>query len=463
MLYIHATIITVDPGRRIIENGAILVVEDTIKDIGLSTDLLAKYPSSATYDLENHIVIPGLISTHMHVVQSIFRGTADDVDLVSWMCDRIWVMQGNILPEEAYAAARLSIAEMLLGGTTTFLESLWAERYGFDKLVKAVEESGIRGCLGKVVMDVNPDQPAFRTKMHSGLVEGRETLKAAIQMWEKYDGVANDRVKVWFGARTPGGVTTEFLREMCKEAKERNIHITMHCLEERPDREVFESFKMSPMEYCDSIGLLSDRAVLIHMCWVEEREMELLRQTGTHIAHCPASNLKLGSGFCPVPKLLKAGVNVGIGCDGAPCNNTLDLFQEMRLAAWIHKGYNLDPKVVSAEEALEMATINGAKALGLDGTIGSLEVGKKADFVGIKLKRAHQVPNYDPVATIVYSTNAGDVDLVVVNGKVVVKDGKLTTIDEATTMKEGIAAGAAVISRSGLAKVIVPKWPVVRG
>lgn len=266
MLYIYATIITVDLKRRIYEDGALLVIEDTIKDIGLSTDLLAKYPSSATYNLENHIVIPGLISTHMHIVQSIFRGTADDIDLVSWMCDRIWVMQGNILPEEAYVGALLSIAEMLLGGTTTFLESLWAERYGFYNLVKAVEESGIRGCLGKVVMDVNPDQPAFRTKMHTGLVEGRETLRAAIEIWEQYDGAAGGRVKVWFGARTPGGVTTEFLREMCKEAKERGIHITMHCLEERADKEVYENFNMSPMEYCDSIGLLSDRAVLIHMC-----------------------------------------------------------------------------------------------------------------------------------------------------------------------------------------------------
>ncbi|RDW89287.1 putative atrazine chlorohydrolase deaminase [Coleophoma cylindrospora] len=462
-LYTHATIITVNDRREIYLDGSILVVGNIIKDIGLSKDLIPRYPGVLTHDLQNHIVVPGLISTHMHAVQSIFRGTADDVDLVSWMCDRIWVMQGTILPEEAYQGARLSIAEMLLGGTTTFLESLWAERYGFENLVKAVEESGIRGCLGKVVMDVNPDQPAFRTRMHPGLVEGPETLDAAIEMWEKFDGVADGRVKVWFGARTPGGVTTKLLTRMCEEAKARDIHITMHCLEEQGDHDVFKQFNMSPMEYCDSIGLLSSRTVLIHMCWVEDADISRLKDTGTHIAHCPASNLKLGSGFCPVPKLLKAGVNVGIGCDGAPCNNMLDLFQEMRLASWIHKGYNLDPKVVSAEEALEMATINGAKALGLDGAggIGSLEIGKKADFVAIKLKRAHQVPNYDPVATVVYATNAGDVDLVVVDGKVLVQDGKLLSMDEEAVMKDGILAGKAVIERAGLAKEIVPKWPVV--
>jgi len=465
MLYIHATIITVNTSRSIYEDGAILVVGDTIQDIGRSSELLKKYPESQPHDLKGHIVIPGLVSTHMHVVQSILRGTADDCDLVDWMCDRIWVMQGNIEPPEAYAAARLSIAEMLLGGTTTFLESLWAERYGFDGLVRAVEESGIRGCLGKVVMDVNPDQPAFRNKMHKGLVEGRETLDNAVKMWEKYNGVADGRVRVWFGARTPGGVTTEHLHRMCTVAKERGIHITMHCLEERGDHDVFKAFNMTPMEYCDLIGLLSDRTVLIHMCWVEDDDIKRLKKTGTHIAHCPASNMKLASGFCPVPKLLKEGVNVGLGCDGAPCNNMLDMFQEMRLSAWIHKGYNLDPKVVSAEEALEMATVNGAKAVGLDGPngIGSLEIGKKADFVTIKVHRAHQLPNYDPVSTVVYATNASDVDTVVVNGKLVVEGGKLLTMDEHIVISEGIKAGEVIIERAGLKEETAPKWPLIRG
>ncbi|PBP26664.1 hypothetical protein BUE80_DR002454 [Diplocarpon rosae] len=342
VLYVHATVITVNRQREIYEDGGILVVENRIQDIGTSKALLARYPGTRIYDLTGHIVIPGLVSTHMHAVQSLFRGTADDCDLVTWMCERIWVLQGHVRPEEAYAGARLSIAEMLLGGTTTFLESLWAERYGFEGLVTAVAESGIRGCLGKVVMDVNPDQPAFRTRMHPGLVEGRESLERAIRMWERFEGAADGRVQVWFGARTPGGVSTAFLRQMCAEADARGIRITMHCLEEEMDQ--------------------------------------------------------------------AAGVNVGIGCDGAPCNNMLDMFQEMRWTATIHKGTTRDPTVISAEEALEMATIHGAQAVGLSGPggIGSLEVGKKADLVGIRVARAHQVPSYDPVATVVYATHAGD-------------------------------------------------------
>ncbi|KAI6716143.1 hypothetical protein B2J93_8209 [Marssonina coronariae] len=464
VLYAHATVITVNESRDIYADGGILVVGSVIRDVGTAARLLASYPGTTVCDLSNHIVIPGLVSTHMHMVQSLFRGTADDCDLVTWMCDRIWVMQGNVLPAEAHAGARLSMAEMLLGGTTTFLESLWAERYGFEQLVRAVEESGIRGCLGKVVMDVNPDQPAFRNRMHAGLVEGRESLESAIRMWERFDGAADGRVHVWFGARTPGGVTTAFLTRMCAEARARGIRITMHCLEEEMDRDVFEQLGTAPMAYCDSIGLLSERTVLIHMCWVDGDDIARLRATGTHVAHCPASNMKLGSGFCPVPQLLESGVNVGIGCDGAPCNNMLDMFQEMRLAAVIHKGHARDPKVVSAEAALEMATINGARALGLSGPggIGSLETGKKADFVGIPLKRPHQVPSYDPVATVVYATTAADVSLVVVDGKVVVEKGVLKTMDAEQVMRDAIAAGKAVIRRAGLETTIVPKWPVIR-
>lgn len=319
MLYEHATILTVDSTRRIIHDGSILVRDDRIVDIGKAQALATKYADEPRYDLSNHIVMPGMVSTHMHCAQSILRGIAEDMDLVGWMCDRIWVAQGNMTGSEAYAAARMSIAEMLRGGTTCFIESLWAERYGFENLVQAVDESGIRGCLGKVVMDVNPDQPAFRTKMHHGLVEDGSSLENAVSMFDKHHGTSDGRVQVWFGARTPGGVTTALYQKMTKIANEKGIRITMHCLEEKQDRDVFSNMKKGPMEYCDEVGLLGDRTVLIHMVWPDDDDVRRLAETGTHIAHCPSSNLKLGSGFCPVPKYLAADVNVGIGCDGAPC------------------------------------------------------------------------------------------------------------------------------------------------
>ncbi|KAK3077029.1 hypothetical protein LTS18_011394, partial [Coniosporium uncinatum] len=208
MLYIHATIITVNPTRDIILDGALLVHKSTIAAIGHTSTLLSQHPNEPQTDLTSHILIPGLINTHIHTAQTLLRGTADDLSLISWLCERIWVLQGNFTPADGYAAARLSIAEMLLSGTTTFLESMFADRYGFDGLCQAVKESGIRGCLGKIVMDVGTYAADPKWAMHPGLVEDRDTsLVGTVRMWEKWDGAAEGRIKVWFGARTPGGVS----------------------------------------------------------------------------------------------------------------------------------------------------------------------------------------------------------------------------------------------------------------
>ena len=213
MLYIKATIITVNLKREIIQDGAILVQGNKIADIGPTESLVKKYSNEPTTDLEGRIIIPGLINAHMHTAQTLLRGTADDLELVSWLCERIWPLQGNFTPEDGRAAARLSIAEMLKSGTTCFLESMFANRYGFDGLCKAVEESGIRGCLGKIVMDVGTYASDPKWAMHAGLVEDREmSLLGAVRMHEKWDGKADGRIKVWFGARTPGGYGCRFLK-----------------------------------------------------------------------------------------------------------------------------------------------------------------------------------------------------------------------------------------------------------
>jgi cytosine/adenosine deaminase-related metal-dependent hydrolase len=206
MLYTKATVITVNVKREIINDGAIMVRDDKITAIGKTKDLMEIHPDESVTDLEGRIIIPGLINTHMHTAQTLLRGTADDLELVSWLCERIWPLQGNFTAEDGYAAARLSIAEMLKSGTTTFLESMFADRYGFDGLCKAVEESGIRGCLGKIVMDVGTYASDPKWAMHPGLVEDREmSLVGAVEVHEKWDGRAEGRIKVWFGARTPGG------------------------------------------------------------------------------------------------------------------------------------------------------------------------------------------------------------------------------------------------------------------
>ncbi|KAJ5667702.1 uncharacterized protein N7477_006272 [Penicillium maclennaniae] len=444
MLYTHATIITVDRSRRIIEDGAIRVTDETIADIGKTTLLKMRYPEDDELDLTD-----------------ASPGTADDMELVSWLCERIWVLQGNFTEADGYAAARLSIGEMLKSGTTCFLESMFADRYGFDGLARAVQESGIRGCLGKIVMDIAKYAKDDAWAMHPGLVEDRETsLLGTLKMWEKWNGAANDRIRVWFGARTSGGVSDALYKEMTALSREKGIPVTMHCAEVKADREFFASVDHTPMSYCDSVGLLSPSTVLVHMVHLDDSDIELLSTSGAHVAHCPTSNAKLASGICRVPELQQAGVNIGIGTDGAPCNNTCDMLQEMKLAAIIHKSISYEPTAVPAESVLEMATINGAKALGLDDHIGSLEVGKKADFVAIDVRGIHSQPWFNPASAVVYTATGRDVELVVVDGKVLVQGGELLTMNEQEIVLEARKRSREVVERAGLSSKIQGRWPV---
>lgn len=462
MLYTKATIITINQKREIIEDGAILVHGQSIAAIGKTQDLEAEYPNEDVTQLQGRIIIPGLVNTHMHTAQTLIRGTADDLELVSWLCERIWPLQGNFTPEDGYAAARLSIAEMLKSGTTCFLESMFADRYGFDGLCKAVEQSGIRGCLGKIVMDQGKYASDPKWAMHPGLIEDRETsLVGAVAMHESWNGKADGRISVWFGSRTPGGVSEALYKEMAAISHSKNIPITMHCAEAPADRTFFASQNHTPMSYCSSVGLLGPQTVLVHMVHLDDTDIATLAETGTHVVHCPSSNSKLASGICKVPQLLDAGVSVTLGTDGAPCNNTCDMLQEMRLAGILHKVSTMDPTSVPAETVMELATINGAKALGLADSVGSLEVGKKADFVVLDMRAVHLQPWFNPVSAVVYTATGRDVEIVIVDGKEVVRNGKLLTMDEEAVWKEAEWRAKEVVARAGLTKEVGARWPVI--
>lgn len=255
-------------------------------------------------------------------------------------------------------------------------------------------------------------------------------------------------------------VSDALYREMTALSRSKGIPITMHCAEVRADRDFFASVSHTPMSYCESVGLLSPSTVLVHMVHLDDSDIKLLSASGTHVAHCPTSNAKLASGICRVPDLQKANVNIGLGTDGAPCNNTCDLLQEMKLAAIIHKSISYDPTSVPAESVLEMATINGAKALGLQDRIGSLELGKKADFVAIDMRGIHSQPWFNPVSAVVYTATGRDVDVVVVNGRMLVKDGKLLTMDETEIVEEAQKRSKEVIERAGLMEKVKARWPV---
>ena len=460
MLFTNATIVTMNPTRDIITNGAIAIKDNRIVAVGKTDTLLQQHHENEVIDVKGKLIIPGLIDTHVHLAQALIRGCADDMALIQWLCDRVWVLQGNFTHDDGYVSARLCIAEMLKSGTTTFLESMLAHRYGFDGIARAVDESGIRACLAGIVMDIGT-YATQTSSMHPGMVESRETsLFGVLEMHSKWQGAANDRIHVWFGPRTPGGVTSELYREMSDYARQRDMGITMHLAEVEADKIYLnEKFGLSPVYYAESVGLLGPKTVLVHMVWLTQADIDKLAQTHTSVSHNPSSNSKLASGVCKVPQMLASGVNVALGCDGGPSNNDYDLVREMKLAAILHKAVTNDPLIVPAETVLEMATINGARSLGLEKEIGSLEVGKKADLVVIDLDRLHTTPSPNPISSLVYAATGGEVDTVVVDGQILVEQRQLLTLDEDEVMHVAREHADALYKRAGVE--IKPKWPVL--
>lgn len=459
MIYEHGTLITMDAQRRIILDGALAVEGERLVAVDKAQALRERFPAAPRTELHGKVVTPGLVNTHVHMAQAMIRGCADDVELLDWLGKRVWVLQGNYTEEDGRASAELCILEMLKSGTTTFVESMLAERYGFDGIAEVVVRSGMRAVLSKIVMDV----ATYATKdswMHPGMIEDRETsLKNTLAMHDKWNGAGDGRLKVWFGPRTPGGVTPELYREISALARQRSMGITVHLAEVRADRTYLqENFRRTPAQFAEDVGLVGPNVLLVHTVWLDANDIHILARTGTNVSHNPVSNAKLASGIAPIPEMLAAGVNVTLGTDGGPSNNAYDMVRDMRWASYIHKARTLNPLVMPAETVLEMATIRGARALGLESEIGSLEVGKQADFVAFDLNKPHCIPHFDPVSTLVCAATGEDVDTVVIQGKVIVQGGQVLTLDEERILREARERAAAVWERAGMERK--PKWPI---
>jgi cytosine/adenosine deaminase-related metal-dependent hydrolase len=459
MLYHNCTIVTVDRQRRILEDGAMVVTEGAITAIGKRNDLLGQFPTEERFDLKGGLVIPGLVNTHVHLSQALIRGCADDLALIDWLTKRVWVLQGNFTEDDGRLSAELCILEMLKSGTTSFIESMTAGHYGFDGIAEVVERSGIRAALSKIVMDL-PSYAQAANSMHPGMIEDPDiSFQQALDLFDKWNGAAEGRIQVWFGPRPPGGTSSDILRKMMAVAREKNMGVTIHLAEVKEDIEyIRETHGMSAIEYARSVDMLGPRVVLIHVVWVGEGEIEILAETGTHVTHNPLSNSKLASGISPIPEMLKAGVNVGLGTDGGPSSNDYDMIRAMRWASYLHKVRLGDPTIMPSEKVLEIATLGGARAMGWEDQIGSLEVGKRADFVVLDMDQAHLTPAPDPVSTIVCAGTGKDVRMVVVDGKIVVQDGKVLTMDEARILDETNNRVRNLYERAGIE--FKPRWPV---
>jgi 5-methylthioadenosine/S-adenosylhomocysteine deaminase len=387
--------------------------------------------------------MPGFVQTHIHLCQTLFRGVADDLALIDWLKKRVWPMEAAHTASSVAASARLGIAELIKGGTTCALTMETVNHTG--EVFKVAKESGFRATIGKCMMDKGDDVPEL---LHEQTAQSISDSLALLDQWHQTE---NGRLRYCFAPRFAVSCTNELLRRVGDLARERGVMIHTHASENLTECEIVESETgMRNVNYLNEVGLTGKHVALAHCVHLSEDEINILRSTETKVAHCPSSNLKLGSGIAPIARLLANGVSVSLGADGAPCNNRLDMFTEMRTAALLQKALH-GPEVLPAQRALGMATIEGARALGLEKEIGSIEVGKKADLVTIQLSELHTSPRpADILSSIVYSAVASDIQTVLVDGRILMKDRKLLTLDERQVIDDANAESRSLMNRAGI-------------
>jgi cytosine/adenosine deaminase-related metal-dependent hydrolase len=443
-------VVTMDPRQRIIKGGSILVEDGIITSVGGEGLTAGGRRPEHVIHAKGMAVIPGLVDTHIHLAQSLLRGAADDLSLVEWLMKRVWPLQASFTKEDGRVSAELSLLEMLKSGTTSFVGVDVVSRYGFDGIADTVERAGLRGALAKTIMD----SPGYGTKgsiMPEGLVEDKTAcIREAKSMIKKWNRAKDGLIRTWLAPRSLGGCSKELYEDVARVAKEEKARVTMHLAEVKEDvRYAKKNFGLTPFGFIEKVGLSGPGSLFAHMVWLDDHDIGRVAKSGSNVAHCPSSNLKLASGIPRVPEMLEAGANIGLGCDGAPCNNSYDMVREMKLAAVIQKARLLDPRTMPASTVLSMATSNGARAMGLGSAIGSIEVGKKADLVLMDLKKPHLVPYTDVVSDVVYSAMGSDVDTVLVDGRVLLEKGRATTLDEDRILDEAQRHQAALFARSG--------------
>lgn len=413
-------IVPVRPADVVLENHAIAINEGRIVAVLPADRALEEYSAAETHELHDHVLIPGLVNTHTHAAMTLFRGMADDMPLMTWLQDHIWPAEQHwIAPGFIEDGTQLAIAEMLRGGTTCF-----NDMYFFpDHAAEVASEIGMRINVGLIVIDFpTPWAQTADEYIHKGL-EVRDRFKHSAL------------VSTSFAPHAPYTVSDKPLEQLATYADELNLQIHMHVHETAFEvAQAIEQHGMRPLAKLESMNLLSERLLAVHMTQLDDNELELVARYGVHVVHCPESNLKLASGFCRVQALLQHDINVALGTDGAASNNDLDMLGEARTAAQLAKAVAADPSAVPAWETLEMATINGARALNLDHEIGSLETGKAADIVAVDLMRPATQPVYDPVSQLIYAADRQQVSDVWINGRQLLRDSELTTVDEERIM-----------------------------
>jgi 5-methylthioadenosine/S-adenosylhomocysteine deaminase len=474
ILIVNGNVVTMDPDRRVVENGAIAIENELIIDVGESEEIEANHRADIVIDAEGHAVIPGLINTHTHVADILFRGGGQtDRALYDWLFNVTKPGRAEMNAEEHAIASALYCSEAIESGITTFVENAIGGGSGYsDNIIESKLEvysnAGMRniycqsfidetmeshlGSFVRLYKDAAPD-----IKRGSGeLDDTEESIKNIESLIQKWNGSAEGRQGIWPGPLSPRCTTTDGLQACYSLAEEYDVMTTTHVSETFHEELAMGGGHFTMTEYMNVIGCLGERSLFGHCCHLNESDIRLMQQTDARVAHNVISNLMLGSGVAPIPTMLNYGVTVGIGTDNTSCSDTVNMINDMRYVASLHKGVHADSTIMTPEKALEMATIDGARAIGLEKEIGSIEIGKKADIVLINMNYTHFQPIRNVVSAIVYQAQGFEVDTVICNGKIIMNGRNVEGISSSypDLYKQAKDASEAVIKRTGLDKMV---------
>ena len=436
LIVANGIVVTIDRERRVINPGSVAIRGNQIVAVGAAAQIAATYQARETLDASGRVVMPGLINTHTHAPMVLYRGLGDDLALMDWLQKYIFPAEAKtVSPAFVRTGTELAALEMIRSGTTAYVDMYYFE----EEIARATKRAGLRAVLGQTIIEF----PVPDAKTPADALRRAEAFILEFQ---------NDELIT--PAVAPHAVYTNDAASLTASrdlARKYKVPLVIHLAETEAEIPLsMERHKARPIAALDALGVLTGRVIAAHGVWVQPEEIQLLRKRGVGVAHNPESNMKLASGTAPVPQYLDAGVALGLGTDGAASNNDLDMFEAMRQAAFLHKLQSKDPRVVSARVALEMATIGGARVLGRDDALGSLEAGKLADVIVVRMDHPRQTPMYDPISHLVYATRGDDVETTIVNGRVLMRGGKVLTLDQAQVLTAARAAAAQVRAAVGL-------------
>lgn len=453
----NAVVLTMNAARQVYRDGAVAFDGDSIVEVGKTADLLDKYTYDEVIDAHDKLVMPGFVAAHVHLFQTLYRGLGDDLPLADWLLKCIYALSYHLDEDASRVGAELSALELMRSGVTTYVDShyITRDKRCYDGIAAGTLRTGIRGVIVRSTVN-NPE-----TTPEPFLEPIDVAQKECARVIEAYHGYQDGLLSVRVEALNESSATPDMIRAMYDVSRQYNVGMSMHLAETNVRyQSTIDRFGKTPVGFLNDLGVLGSHLLLAHCVWLTKTDMALLSSSGSNVVYNSVSNQYLADGIADIPSLLRAGINVALGPDGAASNNNLNMFNVIKSAVLLQRANTLDVLSLTAEQALEMATINGAKAIGMEDKIGSLEAGKKADILILNLNDGTMTPKLSCISNIVYSANCSAVDTVIVNGRTVLTDDHFTTVDEAAVYADANKTLSRLVNAGGF-QFRPCTWPIV--